>query len=309
MGFAENIASKLMNKVGHKAVDKIKEHHDNAQHHFTKNVTCSNIEDKNAELPPLKIQIYTHNIRQETKNLADGEKPWSIRKEGVIRSILKTTENIPTLVGLQEVKQNQLNDILDKLGSHWSFFGVGRTDGKSKGEFSPILYKKDEWELLSGKTYWLSETPDHPSKGWDAAYERIVTVVIMKHKKLGKIVNYLNTHYDHKGKKARENSSKEIVGIMNKCKGTSFLSGDFNSEPKAEAYKTLSQYLLDTACHCQEKDGFLNTITDFRGNGNSSIDFIWVPKGVKVLKHEILSHEYNGYLISDHRPVVCEFEI
>lgn len=306
MGLGTTIANKLLRK----AEKKVKEHHSNSKSNYQGNVNHGQVKDRNAELPPLKVQIYTHNIRKENNNMMKGEEPWSKRKVGVIGLIDKHSQSIPTLVGLQEVKQNQLNDILQGLGKPWAFFGVGRDDGKSKGEFAPILYKTDEWDLVSGKTYWLGENPNQPTKGWDAAFPRIVTVVVMKHKKSGKVVNYLNTHYDHKGKKARENSSLQIIDLMSKTEGTSLLSGDFNSQEHEEAYQTLSKSLLDTSCNCHERCGFKDTCTGFeKGGSESSIDFIWTTKGVPIVKHEIIDHECNGSYCSDHRPVTAIFEV
>lgn len=147
MGLGTTIANKLLRK----AEKKVKEHHSNSKSNYQGNVNHGQVKDRNAELPPLKVQIYTHNIRQENNNMMKGEEPWSKRKVGVIGLINKHSQSIPTLVGLQEVKQNQLNDILQGLGKPWTFFGVGRDDGKSKGEFAPILYKTDEWDLVSEK--------------------------------------------------------------------------------------------------------------------------------------------------------------
>lgn len=311
MGF-ESLGGVIAKKLVHKAEQKYKEHQNHSGSASTGNVNeNASIKDDNKNLPPLHIQIYSHNIRQDAKNLMEGEQPWVVRRAGVEAAIkFVASQNVPTLFGFQEVKQNQLNDILQSLGPDWSYFGVGRDDGKTRGEYAPILYQKSEWELLSGKTIWLGTTPDRPSKGWDAAYERIVTDVIVKHKKLGKIVNYLNTHYDHRGKKARENSSKQIVDIMNKSQGTSLLSGDFNSEKHEEAYQTLCKSLYDTSCNAKEKKGFEHTDTGFKkGREQKSIDFIWAPEGVPIIKHEVLPSEYNGYLMSDHRPVTAIFEV
>lgn len=305
MGLGHTIANKLV-----KATEKkVKEHASNSESNYHGNVERGKVEDKNAELPPLQVQVYSFNIRQENNNRMKNEEPWSKRKDGVIAGILETTRSLPSLVGLQEVKQNQLNDILKGLGKEWTFFGVGREDGKARGEFAPILFRTDEWELISGKTLWLGNTPGHPSKGWDAALERIVSVVIVKHRKSGKVVNLLNTHYDHKGKKARENSSKQIMDIMSQNQGTSLLCGDFNSQRHQEAYQTLSKGLFESSCNCHEKRGFENTMTGFDGGEESSIDFIWATRGVPILKHEILSNQYNGFLTSDHRPVSAIFEV
>lgn len=256
---------------------------------------------------PLTVQIYSHNIRQDATNPMENERPWSVRKDGIIAAInYAVSLNLPTLVGLQEVKQNQLNDILRGLGPQWSYFGVGRDDGHTKGEYAPILFKNTEWDLVSGRTVWLGTTPDRPSKGWDAAFERIVTVVVVRHRSLGKVVTYLNTHFDHKGQVAKENSAKQILDIMSKSDGATLLSGDFNSETHEIAYRTLSQTLNDTAGCCQERRGYEFTDTGFNPKQKEKrIDFIWTPKNITVLKHEVLPSEYNGFLMSDHRPVTA----
>lgn len=310
MGIEQQIAGKLFGAIKKKALEKKKEHDTNGKSNYTRDVKNGTVTDHNKELPSLQVQIYCHNIRQENNNPMEGEKPWKDRKAGVIRSIVENSSKLPTLVGLQEVKQNMLNDVMDGLGSHWTHFGVGRLDGKSAGEFAPIIYQPAVWELKQGKTYWLGETPDKPSKGWDAALERIVTVVIFQHKQLGKVVTFLNTHYDHKGKLARENSSKQIIDIMKSYPGASILVGDFNSQPHQEAYKTLSKELKDTSCNCHQRKGPEHTITGFkRGEKETSIDFIWTTPGIGILEHEVKNHEFDGHFCSDHRPVTAIVEI
>lgn len=258
---------------------------------------------------PFKIQIYTHNIRQDAKNRMENEEPWSKRKEGVIDILQKQSQELPTLVGLQEVKHNQLQDILNGLGREWSYYGVGRDDGYTKGEYSPILFKSTEWSFLAGRTLWLSETPNTPSKGWDAALPRIVTIATLRSLSSGKVVNMMNTHYDHKGKRARIKSSQQLVKLMNGQQGISILCGDFNSQKHEEAYQTLSKYLVD-ACNCKERKGFEHTNTGFeKGREESTIDFIWVPQHIPILRYEVLSHVHDGCLCSDHRPVTAVVEV
>ncbi|KAK6459497.1 Endonuclease/exonuclease/phosphatase [Scheffersomyces xylosifermentans] len=260
---------------------------------------------------PVTIQLYTHNIRNDGKNPTANERPWSIRKQHVIGCINYCASYLPTLVGLQEVKKNQLDDIQAGLGPEWKYFGIGRDDGINKGEFAPVFYKDSEWEFLSGRTYWLSETPDVPSKGWDAALPRIVTVVTLRHRQSGTVVTFMNTHYDHRGKLARENSSKQILHLMLATKWASFLVGDFNSEPNHEAYKTLANGgLVDAGTIAVEKGGFQYTCSGFtKGGKESSIDFIWVQHGVHVMRHEVMNHEFDGYFFSDHRPVTAIVQV
>lgn len=273
---------------------KVNEHHNNS---------VKPVENKNSKLPPLEIQIYSHNIRQETNNLMDGERPWKERREGVCGNIYHASQNLPTIVGLQEVKHNQLHDVLYGLGNDWKYFGVGRDDGKTKGEFAPILYQASQWKVINSATYWLSDKTGYPNTGWDGALPRIVTVLTLEHK-LGKVLNVFNTHYDHKGKQARINSSKLIMDLMDKIGGVSVLMGDLNSKSTDEAYKTFSNGgLKDSATVCKKRSGFKSTITDFKGKEGDTIDFVWTTSGVEVLNHEVLDHEWKGCYCSDHRPI------
>ncbi|KAI5951208.1 hypothetical protein KGF54_004282 [Candida jiufengensis] len=262
---------------------------------------------------PLQVQIYSHNIRFDQKNLVDGEKPWSIRRNGVIDLIKQATSNpnLPSIIGLQEVLKNQLDDIVQGLGPDWTYFGVGRNDGSTSGEFSPILYNKQDWEPIFTKTFWLSETPSKPSKSWDAAMNRIVSNVILKNKKVpGKSINFFNTHFDHKGSKAREQSSLLIVKLMNEAPvGKNVLTGDLNSDPNAEGYKTLSNYLKESGTQAQNIQGERRTCTGFTGDGESIIDFIWTSSNVPILFHTTIDQTCDGCLCSDHRPVVAVVEI
>lgn len=265
----------------------------------------------NEHLPPLQIQVYCHNIRQDAKDLMEGEKPWTDRREGICANIHYRSQHYPTVVGLQEVKHNQLHDILYGLGNDWKYFGIGRDDGKTKGEFAPILYKSSEWKILKGDTYWLSESPDHPSTGWDAKCPRIVTVVTLQNIRLKHVISVFNTHYDHKGKQARINSSLQIMNLMKSYKGASILCGDLNSESHEEAYKTFATGgLLETSVHCREKSGFQYSDTGFKkGREEKSIDFIWAVPSIPIIKHEILDHEYKGVRCSDHRPVTAVLQV
>lgn len=268
-------------------------------------------ENVNEDLPPLQIQIYCHNIRQDAKDLMEGERPWTERREGICANIHYRSQQYPTVVGLQEVKHNQLHDILYGLGNDWKYFGIGRDDGKTKGEFAPILYKSSDWNLLKGDTYWLSDSPHRPSTGWDAKCPRIVTVVTLQNKQLKHVISVFNTHYDHKGKQARINSSLQIMKLMKTYQGASILCGDLNSESHEEAYKTFANGgLLESSIHCKEKLGFQNTDTGFKvGREEKSIDFIWSVPSIPILKHEVLDHEYKGIRCSDHRPVTAILQV
>jgi endonuclease/exonuclease/phosphatase family metal-dependent hydrolase len=209
--------------------------------------------------PSIPIRILTHNIRYATASPFPGELPWPERKAGLISELLYHTRHCATsLICLQEVLHSQLLDILEDLnvpaGPHaplpegqWSYLGVGRDDGKTAGEFSPIIYRRDVWRVDQWFTMWLSPTPWAPgSKGWDAASVRILTVAKLEHRATGQKVLATNTHLDDQGSVSRRESAKLVVRTIRHVLAEEdveggFLAGDLNSEVCGEVYPVLNE--------------------------------------------------------------------
>jgi endonuclease/exonuclease/phosphatase family metal-dependent hydrolase len=148
------------------------------------------------------MKIMSYNIRLDTPQ--DSINQWPKRAYKVYALIKKYD---PDLIGLQEVLHHQLMDLLQNLPAY-SYIGVGRDDGKTKGEYSAILYKKDRFEVINQNTFWLSETPELAgSKSWDAAITRVASWGKFKDLKSNKQFLMINTHFDHIGKEARKNSA------------------------------------------------------------------------------------------------------
>lgn len=269
----------------------------------------------------LPIRLLTHNIRYATRSPFRGEKTWTVRAPRLINELrYHTLYNPESFICLQEVLHSQLHDILTGLNSNvtkreWDYYGVGREDGEKDGEYSPILYRSDVWKLVKSETVWLSETPDRPSKGWDAASTRILTVTQLEHKQSKASVAALNTHLDDQGSKARLESAKIIAEQAEKLKPLPvFLAGDFNSEPGQEAHSWLTKdhspvYDLREDVDAPGQYGHENTYTGFgyEGEPKKRIDFLflskgghWKVKGYSVLESRFEDDVYN----SDHRAVV-----
>ena len=201
------------------------------------------------------------------------------------------------IFGSQEVRKGQLDDMLAMLPDY-DYIGVGRDKGDDRGEFSPVFYRKDKFEKLDGGTFWLSPTPNVPSKGWDAKYNRICSWGKFLHKESGKKVYFLNVHFDHRGVQARIEASKQIAEYVKKnCKGaTVILSGDFNVTQNSDSYKVLatSKVLKDTydlAKYRFEPTGTFNGFNPRRFT-NCRIDHLFVSKGVKVSRWGVLTYHY-----------------
>ena len=200
--------------------------------------------------------------------------------------------------GLQEVKHNQLEDMLAGLPDY-DYEGVGRDDGKQAGEYSPILYKKERFKKLEGGTFWISETPEKVGvKGWDAALPRICSYVHLQDKVTKKRFWFFNLHMDHIGVEARREGAKLIAKkITEMCgKEPAFVSGDFNVDQHNEAYRTIinTGVLEDSYELAEKKFATTGTFNSFDSNlfTESRIDHIFVTEHVTVNNYAVLTDGY-----------------
>jgi endonuclease/exonuclease/phosphatase family metal-dependent hydrolase len=256
------------------------------------------------------VRVMTFNIRYDEPR--DGINSWPNRKKKVADVIRFHKAD---LVGVQEALSSQLADLKTLLpGFAWC--GVGRTDGKEGGEYSAILYRESRFRLVETKTFWLSETPEIPgSKGWDAAYPRIVTWARFKDRLSNKTFIHFNTHFDHRGEKARVESASLILKRIGEIAGKLpfVLTGDLNVREDTQAYKTLKggtpvTHLADAKY--ASSNGYFggdSTFSEFKDlKPGMKIDYIFVREGTRVLEHGVLSDQWNGLWASDHLPVLAE---
>lgn len=264
-----------------------------------------------AQAPP--IRVMTFNIRYDEPR--DGVNAWPNRKQKVADVIRFHKADV---VGVQEALLTQLRD-LEKLLPGFAWVGVGRTDGKEGGEYSAILYRKNRFRVVASDTFWLSETPEKVgSKGWDAAYPRIVTWAKLKDRVSGKTFVHFNTHFDHVGEKARAESSSLILKKAGEIrgKGPFVVTGDFNVRKDSGAYNTIvtgtpNIKVVDT--RFASVNGHFGGDSTFNGfkelEPGRTIDYIFVRDGIKVLEHGTLSDRWDGLWASDHLPVIAEIVI
>lgn len=253
------------------------------------------------------IKVMTYNIRYA--NPGDGENRWSVRKEYLANQI-KFYE--PDIFGIQEGLKHQV-DYLDSGLRSFTYAGIGRDDGKTKGEYSAIYFNINRFDLVDQSTFWLSETPEKPSIGWDAAMERICTYALLRDKETKKHLWIFNTHFDHIGELARENSAKLIIEKINQLNVQNYpvvFMGDLNLEPESKAIKYLSSALNDTK---NASEGLVfgptGTFNGFNWNEQLTrrIDYIFTDKeNIKILKYAVLSDSKEQRYPSDHLPVYVE---
>ncbi len=185
------------------------------------------------------VKLMSFNIRMSAMPKEDGDNAWGNRKEAVVQ-MLKDQD--PDVFGVQEMLPDQQKYLRKEL-SEYRMIGVGREDGQKEGECMAIFYKKDRFALTDSGTFWLSQTPEVPSMGWDAACKRTVTYAQLKDKISGEKFYYFNTHLDHVGMIARQESVKLIADRIRKIVGDTntvcILGGDMNSPLKNEIFTPL----------------------------------------------------------------------
>ncbi len=260
------------------------------------------------------VNVMTFNIRLNIAS--DSLNAWPYRKDYVASQVLY--HNVQ-LLGVQEALHVQMTDLQERL-PQFRYIGVGRDDGKEKGEYSAIFFDSTRLECLRFNTFWLSETPDKPgAKGWDASFPRVVTWGFFRDRVTRKKFYAFNTHFDHMGKVARRESAKLLLQRIKEIAGntTVIVTGDFNSKPADEPI----QVLTDSTNPLKLEDTKPRSITLHYGpagtfNGftskeldNEPIDYIFTKGSCKVLTHATLSQTWGGRFASDHFAVLASLQI
>lgn len=241
-------------------------------------------------------KVATFNVRYDNKGDKEKGNGWDKRLP-VILSLIKFHEF--DVFGAQEVLKGQYADLNQGLDEYASV-GIGRDDGVDKGEFAPVFYKKDKFKLINSGTFWLSETPDVPSKGWDASLPRICTWAQLLEIATGRKSWFFNLHMDHVGIVAREESARLVIKKMKEMVGgdPAFLTGDFNVDQNNTIYRILadSKFVKDSYEHTKERYALNGTFNAFDSNlmTDSRIDHIFVTSGVSVNKYGVLTDSYRS---------------
>lgn len=252
--------------------------------------------------------LMTYNIRYDNPN--DGENTWENRKNK-LAGLLNYYE--PAFVGIQEGLIHQV-EFLDESLTAYNYVGVGRDDGKQKGEYCALFYDTRIFKVIVDSTFWLSETPGTPSNGWDANLNRICTYGLFEHLQTKERIWVLNTHFDHRGKMARENSAKLIskrIDQINKDNLPIVLMGDFNAIVEQKPIQILKTSMSDGA-EVSDKPlyGPPGTSNGFRQEVIvRRIDYLFT-RNVKVLSYSHIDDRRDNNLhVSDHLPVLMTIDL
>lgn len=253
------------------------------------------------------LTLMTYNIRYD--NPDDGPDNWEHRKKDMVDFI---TDRDPVIFGIQEGMKHQV-EYLDQGLPEFSYFGVGRDDGKSAGEFCAIYYQSDQVNLLESGTFWLSETPGNVSVGWDAALPRICTYGLFEDIKSGETFWVFNIHFDHRGVSARTNSATLLtdqIKAINSQQYPVILMGDFNATVEDKPIQIIKSQLKDSKDISKNPvQGPAGTVNGFKEVEYRVIDFIFCS-GFSVLSVEhVEARTSQGRHLSDHLPVIAKVEL
>ncbi|MEO7530074.1 MAG: endonuclease/exonuclease/phosphatase family protein [Sediminibacterium sp.] len=255
------------------------------------------------------LTIGTYNLRYDNKG--DTGNLW-VNRVPVINALVQFHDF--DIFGTQEGLKNQLEDLKTGLPGY-TYYGIGRDDGKDKGEHSSIFYKTDKFRVLNKGDFWLSETPDKPGPGWDAKLNRICSWIQFEENKTKRKFYFFSVHYDHQGVKARQESSKLILTKIKEIAGNErvIFVGDLNGGRSSEWYQTLAaaDWLKDTytqASITYSNSGSFNAFGK-QDNSNEVIDHIFTTSGFTIEKWGVLTDTYHGKYPSDHFPILVKLTL
>lgn len=257
------------------------------------------------EKADVNLRVMSFNIRC----LNVGTDSWEDRIEIVSQTILDSEADS---IGVQEATPEWMETLNTTVAEKYAYVGVGRDDGDNEGEYSAIFYLKDKYEVIDSGTFWLSQTPEKPSKGWDAACNRICTWVHLKNKETGEEYVHMNSHFDHIGITARKNS---VSLILEKAKQFGEIpvafTADMNVKEGSENYLqfTQSDYFYDTK-HLAPDTMDYCTYHDTKPHRHEGdvIDYVMVNNRFDAVSYRVVTEGIDGRFVSDHYPVYADIK-
>lgn len=250
------------------------------------------------------FNVASFNLRYDTP--LDGDNAWAYRRTGVLALLRRHRFDI---IGTQEGLHHQIQDIAAL--PEYAFVGAGRDDGRQAGEYAAIIYRKDRFKVLRSGSFWLSETPEVPSFGWDArCCRRMVGWAELKDRRSGKVLYFFTAHFDHEGTLARRESAKLLLAKIRGIAGDApvISAGDLNATPDSEPVGILLGALSDaSAISRSPPSGPTGTFNGFQAKPVKQvrIDYLMVNRHIQVKSFATLDEADHGRVPSDHFPVMA----
>lgn len=247
-----------------------------------------------------QMKVMTYNIRYDNPN--DGNDRWAYRKDAVV-NLLKNTN--PSIIGFQEALPNQTKYLAQQLPGY-GLINYLRDGNESQSEGLPVFYDQSVLTLVESSVFWLSETPEVISKGWDASLNRIAVYVVFQNKETKQTLHLINVHFDHQGSIARQRSAELLLSILkenNLNHQRVVILGDLNALPGSPPIQILSKELQDSQVLNPKETGTFNGF-DLTKREWNRIDYIFT-KNIEGIAHQVLTKKRpNGRYPSDHFPVM-----
>lgn len=255
--------------------------------------------------PQDAIRIMSFNVR--CTNV--GSRSMENRVPDVVTTILN---GMPDSMGVQEATPEWMDTLDAELGDKYAYVGEGR-DGGHNGEYSAIFYLKDKYNVVDSGTFWLSETPDEVSQGWDAACRRICTWAILENKETGEKYIHMNSHFDHVGEEARSQSIKMIIEKSKEYEDIpAVFTADMNVKEGSDNYKEIAENSIfkDTKYTAENVFAY-NTYHDRFPEKHSDwvIDYCFANEGFEAINYGVVTESPSKYYVSDHFPVYADLKI
>lgn len=251
--------------------------------------------------PAAEVAVYPGAVRAASFNVqtaGEGSNFFLFRIKAVAQTIKKYA---PDSIGLQEAHPGWLLAIKAALPAY-DYVGIGR-DGYLFDEFSPIFYLREKYELIDSGTFWLSETPQRPSRGWDAQFNRVCTWAVLQNRATGERYAHFNTHFDHVGEQARQNSVQLILDKIEELGLPTVCSGDYNVTEQSIVYEKLTAALGDSS-YLAPDTMHIGTFNGFQMEGLEEklpIDFLFVSEDtVAPQVYRVVTDLVDGRIPSDH---------
>lgn len=262
------------------------------------------LQGQRAALAAPGLRVMTYNVRVETPS--DGDNNWPHRRAAVATLI---RHHQPDILALQECYISSVHELAAELPGY-SWYGRGSGEAESEGAANPIFFRTSRMELVRTRTIWLSDTPDVYSVGWDAAYPRVATMVVLRDRQSGIAWNICNVHLDHRGQLARRQSADVLLQQF-AARRNAIVLGDFNSLAQGDAVSGMTRGGAFVEARVTSLTGHTGLEVTYNGFRRlwprpRKIDHILVSPDVIVNRHEVPGDTVQGRIPSDHFPVIAD---
>ena len=259
-----------------------------------------------AEKDENAIRVMSFNIRFGDLGTLTAEDRYPMVEETI-------RKGHPDSVGVQEATTEWMAYLTEALSDEYAYVGVGRDDGVSAGEHAAVFYLKDKYNLIDSDTFWFSETPEKPSKGWDASLNRICTWAVLENKETGEKYVHINAHFDHIGEEARRHS---VDMVIEKAKEYGDLpvvfTADMNIVEGTEIYERMVSdgTLKDTKYTAEDTMNYLtfHNLNPAENEGRI-LDYIMVNDNFDAEVYKVVTAGVDGRFVSDHYPLYADVVI